>query len=117
MNSAKSINTIACDPSTWSKKTRAFVVALTFASALSGCAAFPHSSSPPVDRKITAEVETRFEQHAELQAPNLLGVQTINGIVYLYGTVATGLQRADAELVANEVMGVEKVVNSIAVAR
>jgi len=47
----------------------------------------------------------------------MIGVQTINGIVYLTGTVATGLQRADAESVASEVPGVDKVVNSIAIAR
>jgi osmotically-inducible protein OsmY len=35
----------------------------------------------------------------------------------LNGTVSTGLQRADAESVANEVNGVAKVVNSIAIAR
>jgi osmotically-inducible protein OsmY len=91
--------------------------ALAVASALSGCAVFPQSSNPTVDRKITADVETKFSQHAELEAPNLLDVQTINHVVYLYGIVSTGLQRRDAELVADEVPGVANVVNSIAVAR
>ncbi|SRR6266478_6334243 len=117
MNSSTLINAIACKPSTGTKKTRVFIAALAVASTLSGCAVFPHSSNPPVDQKITADVDAKFEQHAELEAPNLLRVQTINRIVYLNGTVSTGLQRADAESVANEVHGVAKVVNSIAIDR
>ena len=117
MNSSTLINAIVLKPSTGNKKTRAIIAALTVASILSGCAVFPHSSNPPVDQKITADVDAQFEQHAELEAPNLLRVQTINRIVYLNGTVATGLQRAYAESVANEVPGVAKVVNSIAIAR
>jgi osmotically-inducible protein OsmY len=92
------------------------VAALTLASVLSGCAIFPHSNNAPVDQKITDNVERRFGQFAELEAPNLIGVQTINGVVYLHGIVATGLQRAGAESVANEVVGVEKVINSIGIA-
>ena len=117
MNSSVSINALASKRSYGTRKTRAFVAALTLASALSGCAVFPHSSNSPADQKITADVESRIEQHAELNAPSMIGVQTINGIVYLTGTVATGLQRADAESVASEVPGVDKVVNSIAIAR
>jgi hypothetical protein len=117
MNSSTSIDAVVSKPPTATRWTRASVAALTLASALSGCAAFPRSSNPPVDQKITSNVEKRFGQHAELEAPNLVGVETINGVVYLHGTVATGLQRADAESVANEVMGVAKVVNSIAIAR
>jgi osmotically-inducible protein OsmY len=52
-----------------------------------------------------------------LEAPNQLNVQTINRVVYLNGLVATGLQRWDAESVASQVQGVDKVVNSIGVAR
>jgi BON domain len=115
MNLSTSIKAIACKPSNGTKKTRAFAAALTLASALSGCAAFPRSSNRPVDQKITADVEMSLEQHAELKSPNLIYVQAINGIVYLTGTVATGLQRTDAESVADEVQDVAKVVNSIAV--
>ena len=73
-------------------------------------------TNPPVDQKITADVEANFGQHAE-EPPNLLNVQTINRVVYLYGTVSTVLQREDAELVASQVQGVGEVVNSIAIAR
>jgi osmotically-inducible protein OsmY len=77
---------------------------------------FPQSSNPAVDQKITADVETRLGQNAALEAPNLLDVQTINRVVYLNGLVSTGLQRTEAESVANQVQGVEEVVNSIGVA-
>ena len=117
MRSSKLIDTSPCPKSTGTKKILAFVAALTVAVALPGCAVFPQSSNAAVDHKITAEVETRFGQKAELEAPNLLSVQTINRVVYLNGLVSTGLQRGDAELAANQVQGVDKVVNSIAVTR
>ena len=99
-----------------SKTILAVVAALTAVAALPGCAMFPLSSNATVDHAITADVETKFGQNAELQAPNLLNVQTINRVVYLNGLVSTGLQRTDAESVANQVQGVDKVVDSIAVA-
>jgi hypothetical protein len=117
MNSSTAINALASKSPATATRTRAFVAALTLASALSGCAIFPHSANEPVDQKNTDDVEKRFFQFAELEAPNLIGVQTINGAVYLHGIVATGLQLADAESAANEVVGVAKVVSSIAIAR
>ena len=96
---------------------RALVTAVILAAALPGCAAFPRSSDPAVDQKITAAVEARFRQHRELEAPDLIGVQTINRVVYLSGTVSAGLQREYAESVANRAPGVTKVVNSISVTK
>jgi osmotically-inducible protein OsmY len=93
----------------------ALAAALILAAALPGCAAFPRSSEPAVDQKITADVEARFRQHPELEAPDLIDVQTINRVVYLNGTVSTGLQREYAESVASRAPGVTKVVNSISV--
>jgi hypothetical protein len=116
MNSSTAINALVSKSPATAKRTRALFAALTLASALSGCAIFPHSSNAPVDQKITDNVERRFGQFGELEAPNLIGVRTINGVVYLHGIVATGLQRADAESVANGVIGVEKVINSIGIA-
>jgi hypothetical protein len=97
------------------KKIHALVAAFILAAALPGCAAFPQSSDPAVDQKITADVEARFRQHPELEAPDLIDVQTINRVVYLNGTVSTGLQRAYAQSVATRAPGVTKVVNSISV--
>jgi hypothetical protein len=117
MRSSQLIDRSVCQASTGTRKILAFVAALTVAAALPGCAMFPRSSNPAVDQKITADVETRFGQNAELEVPNLLNVQTINRVVYLNGLVSTGLQRRDAESEANQVQGVDKIVNSIAVSR
>ena len=95
----------------------ASVAALLVAAALPGCAVYPHSSNPPGNQKVTVDIETRFHQHADLEPPNLLDVQTISRVVYLHGMVPTDLQRRDAESVAKEVQGVQKVVNLIAVAQ
>ena len=92
-----------------------FVASLAVAAVLPGCAVFPRSSNPAVDKNITADIEAKFGQHVELEAPNQLNVQTINRVVYLNGLVSTGLQRTDAESMANQVQGVDKVVDSIAV--
>jgi hypothetical protein len=97
------------------KKIHALVAALLVAAALPGCAAFPQSSNPTVDQRIKTDVEARFRQHAELEAPDLIDVQTINRVVYLNGTVSTGLQREYAESVASRAPGITKVVNSISV--
>jgi hypothetical protein len=97
------------------KKIHALVAALIVAAALPGCAAFPRSSNPAVDQRITTDVEARFSQHPELEAPDLIDVETINRVVYLNGTVSTGLQREYAESVASRAPGVTKVVDSISV--
>jgi BON domain len=99
------------------KKIHALVAAFILAAALPGCAAFRQSSDPAVDQKITADVEARFRQHPELEAPDLIDVQTINRVVYLNGTVSAGLQRDYAESVASRAPGVTKVVNSISVTK
>ena len=117
MRSSKLIDRSRRQKSTGTRKILAFVAALTVAAALPGCAVFPQSSNAAVDQKLTADVETRFGQNAELEAPNLVNVQTINRVVYLNGLVSSGLQRRDAELVANQVQGVDRVVNSIGIAR
>ena len=96
---------------------RARVTAVLLAAALPGCAAFPRSSDPPVDQKITADVEARFRQHPELEAPNLIDVQTINRVVYLNGTVSAGLQREYAESIAKQAPGVKEVIDSIGVTK
>ena len=116
MRSSKLIDRSPRQKTTETKKILAFFAALTVAAALPGCAVFPQSSNAAVDQKLTADVEARFGKNAELEAPNLLNVQTINRVVYLNGLVSTGLQSRDAELAANQVQGVDKVVNSIAVA-
>jgi len=117
MRFSNCIETSVGQRSAGTKKILALLGVLSVAAILPGCAVFPRSSNPAVDRAITADVETRFGQNAELEVPNQLNVQTINRVVYLNGLVATGLQRRDAELMADQVQGVDKVVNSIGVER
>ena len=68
----------------------------------------------PPDQKVTAAVRASLAQHTELRPPNLIYVQTLDGVVYLTGQVATDLQRETAVDVARQVPGVHKVVDNIA---
>ena len=72
----------------------------------SGCAA---------DANISANVQGLFAQHPELEGPDQLYVKTIDHVVYLSGTVETGLHRDIAASVGREMSGVKSVVNNIAV--
>ncbi len=92
--------------------------ALVPVSALSGCAAYEKCGfgGCPGDAQLAAAVRTVFEAHAELQPPNLIKVQSVDHVVYLYGLVDTDLQRQMAEAFAHEAPGVTRVVNSIGLA-
>jgi osmotically-inducible protein OsmY len=85
--------------------------------ALSGCAAYDKCGFDGCsgDAKITSEVQALFVQHPALGPPNLLKVQTVDRVVYLYGLVDTDLERETAESVAGEAPGVARVVNSIGI--
>jgi len=92
--------------------------ALIFATLLNGCAAVDayrkcgtHGCSG--DAQITTEVEALLNQHPALEPPNEVYVQTVDGVVYLSGQVATDLQRSNAELVAREAPGVHGIVDTI----
>jgi osmotically-inducible protein OsmY len=93
----------------------AVLAATAVSAALGGCAAYEKCgfSGCPGDSQITAAVQTSFRAHAELEPPNLITVQTIDGVVYLYGLVETDYQRQMAEAIAHQTAGVGKVVNSI----
>jgi hyperosmotically inducible protein len=67
------------------------------------------------DADITANVQGLFAQHPELEGPDQLYVETTDHVVYLSGTVETGLHRDIAASVAREVSGVTDVVNDIAI--
>jgi osmotically-inducible protein OsmY len=93
----------------------ALLAVLVLSSALSACAAYQKCGlcGCPGDATITAGVQAAFEKHPELEPPNLLNVQTIDRVVYLYGLVDTDYQRQMAETVARQALGVTKVINSI----
>jgi osmotically-inducible protein OsmY len=80
-------------------------------SALSGCAVL--SPAQNADSRITADVEARLGRYPELQAPNVLDVQTLHGIVYLHGLMGTPFQIRLAASVASQVPGVRRVENLI----
>ncbi len=83
--------------------------------ALAGCAVYEKCgvSGCPGDAEITAQVQTLFVKHPELEPPNILQVQTLNHVVYLTGVVDTDYERQMAEVVAREAPGVTNVINSI----
>jgi osmotically-inducible protein OsmY len=65
------------------------------------------------DAQITANVVATLKARADLGPANRVIVQTRNRVVYLDGTVATDLQRKNAESVAMQAEGVDLVVNTI----
>lgn len=101
------------------KSTRlyALTLSLLMAASLQGCASFGKCdpASCTGDKKITADVYAVFAEHRELGAPAALRVQTINGVVYLYGTVETDFERRNAESLVMQVENVKDVVNSLTV--
>jgi hypothetical protein len=94
---------------------RAWALALTLAGVLPGCAAYTKCgfSGCPGDAQITADVRALFDQHPELEPPNLINVRTLDHVVYLSGLVDTDSESQMAEAVALQAAGVKKVVNSI----
>jgi osmotically-inducible protein OsmY len=97
------------------KQFRALALALILTGVLPGCAAYTKCgySGCPGDAKITADVRALFDQHPELEPPNLINVQTLDHVVYLSGLVDTDLESQMAESLAHQAAGVTKVVNSI----
>jgi osmotically-inducible protein OsmY len=90
---------------------------LAIALATASAAAVAHekceSSGCSGDAKITTQVQTLLDRHADLGAPNSITAQTRAGVVYLYGEVNTGLERESAESLAEKTPGVARVVDSI----
>jgi osmotically-inducible protein OsmY len=91
-------------------------VFLLLAAALAGCVSSSQCTSAEcqADARINSDVKSGMKEHRELGPPNTVYVQTRGGVVYLSGQVATDLQRDTAESVADQVPGVVRVVNSIA---
>jgi osmotically-inducible protein OsmY len=94
----------------------AAVLAIALACALSGCATASKcgASGCEGDAGIKQQVEDVIHRNQAIQ-PWSITVQAIDGVIYLYGTVDTGLQRNVLEEEAAAVPGVKRVVNSITV--
>jgi osmotically-inducible protein OsmY len=96
------------------KITPAFVVCSIIGGAFPlSAAAKDCANACTADEVITSEVKTSFDQYPELAIPNAIQVQTHNQAVYLYGNVATGLQRNEAISLARRVPNVKRVISSI----
>jgi osmotically-inducible protein OsmY len=97
----------------------AAVSAVILAAALAGCATYEKCGLEGCagDAKVTANVKAVLDQHTELAAPGTIEVQTLDHVVYLNGFVDSGLERSTAESLAQQVPGVTRVVDSIAVSR
>jgi len=94
------------------------ILALALVGAVPGCDAWRTVrecglQGCPDDRRITAEIQSLLAEHRALMPPNMVYVQTLGGVVYLSGQVATPLQRTEAEDVARQAAGVNRVVNTI----
>ena len=85
--------------------------------ALSGCATIEKCGLEGCasDRKITAKVEAIVNAHPEFGPPGTITVQTLNGVVYLDGELADGVDREAVRSMIRRVAGVKKVVSSTVV--
>jgi osmotically-inducible protein OsmY len=99
------------------KSRLAFASALILAGALQGCATYRQCGLEGCagDAKITANVQTRIDEHPDLESPNSISVQTLDHVVYLDGQVSTGMESRTAESVALATPEVGRVVNLISV--
>jgi osmotically-inducible protein OsmY len=95
----------------------ALAAVLTLAGALGGCATFGKCDSAACsdDAAITEKAQAQLNQSADLGAPNSIRVQTIDHVVYLTGEVDVGLEKRSAASEVQQLAGVTKVVNNIAV--
>jgi osmotically-inducible protein OsmY len=88
-------------------------IALATASAVAVADGQCDSGGCSGDAKITTNVRALLDRHPELGPPHSITVQTRARVVYLYGEVSAGLEREEAESLAEETPGVARVVNSI----
>lgn len=100
------------------KRPGVLVFTILLSGFLPGCAAYSAYnkcglSGCPGDAQISAAVRALLDQDAAMRAPNLIYVQTLDGVVYLSGEVATDLQRETAASAALGVPGVRRVVDTI----
>jgi osmotically-inducible protein OsmY len=83
--------------------------------ALCGCAVFekctPENCS--TDKQITKDVNELLSQHRELGPPGTVHVQTINGVVYLTGTLNSDFEIRSTESIVRQVANVKDVENNL----
>lgn len=91
------------------------ISALTVTVFLSGCATLDKCSSDACaqDARITAAVQARIDERPALQQS--MYATTTQRVVYLHGTASSELELQQAESIAKQTPGVERVVNMIVV--
>ena len=92
---------------------------LILGAALPACADnfSPSINMATEDSEITAAVKSAIARHPDLGGSNQIYVATRDGVVYLSGVVGSALAIEDAEDLARQVPGVDKVVNSVSVSQ
>jgi osmotically-inducible protein OsmY len=117
MRTVKSIQRSSSRPAATAVRIFAVIGGSMLLSNLYGCATFDKCGSAGCagDAKTTANVEAQFRQHGDLGPPNLVNVQTLDHVVYLSGSVSSGLQRDDAEDAAREASDGARIVDTISV--
>jgi osmotically-inducible protein OsmY len=92
-------------------------IGFVLTAALPACAVYEKCgfSGCPGDAQITSDVRALLDQHPGAASPGAVSVQTLDGVVYLYGVVDTDLMRQEAEEIAMQAPHAKKVVNSIGV--
>jgi osmotically-inducible protein OsmY len=82
-----------------------------------GCAGFGKCGfgECPADARITTQVRSLLGQSPALGAPNLVSIQTVNGVVYLRGIVSTPAQIETAGALARQAPGVISVENLLSI--
>jgi len=90
--------------------------ALILTGCLSGCATYEACGFRGCagDAEIRANIQASIDHNPAL-GPNLITVQTLDHVVYLYGLVDTDFERQLAESAALDTPGAARVVSSIAV--
>jgi osmotically-inducible protein OsmY len=89
--------------------------AILLSDSLCGCVGFGKCGTEGCskDDQITRSIQARMKQHPDLAPADEVGVQTLDGTVYLSGSVLTAMQRDTAKTLARQTLGVNRVVDNI----
>jgi osmotically-inducible protein OsmY len=95
----------------------AFALVCIIAAGLTGCAAFEKCSPEncATDAQIKKDVDAMLVQHREFGPPAAFHMQTINGVVYMNGTVNSDFEMRNMETFVRQINNVKDVVNNLSV--